>query len=165
MAAWRGVAPLASVAVSDELIENCVLDGRCDRRAQKSTVRHERESPQKIPRSCAITVGPPAARTPRTLQAGHSAPAAAGGHRAKRLAEASRESTLHGDSNRPVLLLSVSRYQTFQLAMAGSSCTPAIKYYPLRSEERRVGKEGRSRWSPYHLKKKTQKGLEGHNST
>src|ERR1051325_8504069 len=24
-----------------------------------------------------------------------------------------------------------------------------------RSEERRVGKEGRSRWSPYHLKKKT----------
>src|SRR5256885_16242107 len=26
---------------------------------------------------------------------------------------------------------------------------------PLRSEERRVGKEGRSRWSPYHLQKKT----------
>src|SRR3712207_9510925 len=25
-----------------------------------------------------------------------------------------------------------------------------------RSEERRVGKECRSRWSPYHLKKKTQ---------
>src|SRR5258708_35829902 len=25
---------------------------------------------------------------------------------------------------------------------------------PIRSEERRVGKEGRSRWSPYHLKKK-----------
>src|SRR6202162_6544172 len=24
----------------------------------------------------------------------------------------------------------------------------------LRSEERRVGKEGRSRWAPYHLKKK-----------
>src|SRR3989442_12648543 len=24
-----------------------------------------------------------------------------------------------------------------------------------RSEERRVGKEGRSRWSPYHYKKKT----------
>src|SRR2546430_1747158 len=24
----------------------------------------------------------------------------------------------------------------------------------LRSEERRVGEEGRSRWSPYHLKKK-----------
>src|SRR2546429_9352883 len=47
MAAWRGVAPLASVAVSDELIENCVLDGRCDRRAQKSTVRHERESRRK----------------------------------------------------------------------------------------------------------------------
>src|SRR2546422_359471 len=28
---------------------------------------------------------------------------------------------------------------------------------PPRSEERRVGKESRSRWSPYHLKKK--KGL------
>src|SRR6266545_7113179 len=27
----------------------------------------------------------------------------------------------------------------------------------LRSEERRVGKECRSRWSPYHLKKKKQK--------
>src|SRR2546429_9355929 len=26
-----------------------------------------------------------------------------------------------------------------------------------RSEERRVGKEGRSRWSPYHLKKKKRK--------
>src|SRR2546425_12372837 len=26
---------------------------------------------------------------------------------------------------------------------------------PTRSEERRVGKECRSRWSPYHLKKKT----------
>src|SRR3712207_9266022 len=25
---------------------------------------------------------------------------------------------------------------------------------PVRSEERRVGKECRSRWSPYHLKKK-----------
>src|SRR2546426_8310514 len=27
----------------------------------------------------------------------------------------------------------------------------------LRSEERRVGEEGRSRWSPYHLKKKKKK--------
>ena len=27
----------------------------------------------------------------------------------------------------------------------------------LRSEERRVGKECRSRWSPYHEKKKTRK--------
>src|SRR2546423_7227503 len=29
----------------------------------------------------------------------------------------------------------------------------------LRSEERRVGKECRSRWSPYHLKKKRKKML------
>src|SRR5256886_8080106 len=28
---------------------------------------------------------------------------------------------------------------------------------PGRSEERRVGEEGRSRWSPYHLKKKKKK--------
>src|SRR3989440_12831505 len=28
------------------------------------------------------------------------------------------------------------------------NCT--FKYMPLRSEERRVGKECRSRWSPYH---------------
>src|SRR3989337_3408445 len=28
-----------------------------------------------------------------------------------------------------------------------------------RSEERRVGKEGRSRWSPYHLKKKKKEQL------
>ena len=32
---------------------------------------------------------------------------------------------------------------------AGSS-TGEKNYYPLRSEERRVGKECRSRWSPYH---------------
>src|SRR5260370_26710733 len=25
-----------------------------------------------------------------------------------------------------------------------------VERYPYRSEERRVGKEGRSRWSPYH---------------
>src|SRR5256886_8756632 len=31
----------------------------------------------------------------------------------------------------------------------------------LRSEERRVGKECRSRWSPYHLKKKKKKQTEG----
>src|SRR5262252_10120311 len=30
----------------------------------------------------------------------------------------------------------------------------AIILYGLRSEERRVGKECRSRWSPYHSKKK-----------
>src|SRR2546422_9786340 len=29
-----------------------------------------------------------------------------------------------------------------------------IKLEPMRSEERRVGEEGRSRWSPCHLKKK-----------
>src|SRR2546425_12541422 len=33
---------------------------------------------------------------------------------------------------------------------------PAVTATP-RSEERRVGEECRSRWSPYHLKKKTEK--------
>src|SRR5256886_4791229 len=31
----------------------------------------------------------------------------------------------------------------------------ALRRLSSRSEERRVGKEGRSRWSPYHLKKKS----------
>src|SRR3989338_11587972 len=38
-------------------------------------------------------------------------------------------------------------------------CTDRLRIFhdpllPARSEERRVGEEGRSRWSPYHLKKK-----------
>src|SRR2546426_11191755 len=33
-----------------------------------------------------------------------------------------------------------------------------LEYY-LRSEERRVGEEGRSRWSPYHLKKKKKNNI------
>src|SRR6202000_3529855 len=32
---------------------------------------------------------------------------------------------------------------------------PFHGFWPERSEERRVGKECRSRWSPYHSKKKT----------
>src|SRR5687767_15685444 len=34
------------------------------------------------------------------------------------------------------------------------SISPSRKHTGLRSEERRVGKECRSRWSPYHEKKK-----------
>src|ERR1051325_9443049 len=34
------------------------------------------------------------------------------------------------------------------------SGTATAERYTVRSEERRVGKEWRSRWSPYHLKKK-----------
>src|SRR2546429_52780 len=40
------------------------------------------------------------------------------------------------------------------LAAADGSTAAFIGLYKLRSEERRVGKECRSRWSPYHLKKK-----------
>src|SRR5256885_12659644 len=44
-------------------------------------------------------------------------------------------------------------------AMAAGSCTASRRasisgLSSRRSEERRVGKECRSRWSPYHLKKK-----------
>src|SRR2546422_3965658 len=35
------------------------------------------------------------------------------------------------------------------------------RFGTLRSEERRVGKEGRSRWSPYPLKKKQRRSQEG----
>src|ERR1044072_9540057 len=47
-------------------------------------------------------------------------------------------------------------------AKAGNSASTAARNASenrcgvcMRSEERRVGKEGRSRWSPYHLKKET----------
>src|SRR2546430_12513246 len=36
----------------------------------------------------------------------------------------------------------------------GAARVPADVHAVYRSEERRVGKECRSRWSPYHLKKK-----------
>src|SRR2546429_8292342 len=39
-------------------------------------------------------------------------------------------------------------------AAAGEQLQASILKTPVRSEERRVGKECRSRWSPYHLKKK-----------
>src|SRR5687767_15957603 len=35
---------------------------------------------------------------------------------------------------------------------------------PFRSEERRVGKECRSRWSPYHQKKEQRRSYERHKS-
>src|SRR5438309_9214689 len=47
------------------------------------------------------------------------------------------------------------RWQTFGRA-SGSWLVIREPWWPLhRSEERRVGKECRSRWSPYHEKKKT----------
>src|SRR3712207_6585441 len=35
-------------------------------------------------------------------------------------------------------------------ALMATTLVPAVALAPLRSEERRVGKECRSRWSPYH---------------
>src|SRR5256884_9312166 len=45
---------------------------------------------------------------------------------------------------------------TIEIAAAGANCNVNTAPTPCndRSEERRVGKECRSRWSPYHLKKK-----------
>src|SRR6266496_5182515 len=39
------------------------------------------------------------------------------------------------------------------------STAPPATSKPARSEERRVGKECRSRWSPYHEKKNTKKKI------
>ena len=45
----------------------------------------------------------------------------------------------------------VDKGETFTLTPKGvTSPAGSIGYYLLRSEERRVGKECRSRWSPYH---------------
>ena len=43
-----------------------------------------------------------------------------------------------------------ARYTGAAHAQAVNSGTAALKVALLRSEERRVGKECRSRWSPYH---------------
>src|SRR6266850_5849202 len=45
----------------------------------------------------------------------------------------------------------VSRAQV----QAEAAAFAAVFRWPRRSEERRVGKECRSRWSPYHYKKKS----------
>src|SRR5258708_37385884 len=48
------------------------------------------------------------------------------------------------------LLMSMASW----LAASASSRRPRSERRIARSEERRGGEEGRSRWSPYHLKKK-----------
>src|SRR3989338_1966562 len=52
-------------------------------------------------------------------------------------------SDLLADKDKPVLVFDSCIH-------SGDTLDPVKK----RSEERRVGKEGRSRWAPYHLKKK-----------
>src|SRR5256885_4439528 len=43
------------------------------------------------------------------------------------------------------------RQNNFDLIVTGSSqARGMVRHYIMRSEERRVGKECRSRWSPYH---------------
>src|SRR2546430_8197624 len=52
-------------------------------------------------------------------------------------------------SGTEVAMLSVNRYRIRHRAQAGSGAARTLERL-LRSEERRVGKECRSRWSPYH---------------
>src|ERR1039457_2611887 len=46
-------------------------------------------------------------------------------------------------------------FTPIQLARALAGSRKELVHGPSRSEERRVGKEGRFRWAPYHLKKKS----------
>ena len=65
---------------------------------------------------------------------------------------------LFGGLNLAILLSHLSRYFGFILIAVGlvimlltrEKKAPEPKVEPERSEERRVGKECRSRWSPYH---------------
>ena len=57
-----------------------------------------------------------------------------------------------GELAEPVVS-SILEHTTGHGAMVGKTQIQSVKYYNLdaiRSEERRVGKECRSRWSPYH---------------
>src|SRR5256886_16323708 len=61
------------------------------------------------------------------------------------------------ECERPVMLYSVGKDSAVMLHLAVKAFYPAPPPFPLlhvdttwRSEERRVGKECRSRWSPYH---------------
>ena len=47
-------------------------------------------------------------------------------------------------------LLPLPAQETYQKEIFISSRGDTLQYRLLRSEERRVGKECRSRWSPYH---------------
>src|SRR5256886_9062632 len=49
------------------------------------------------------------------------------------------------------------RVRDLDVAWLKERCAKLVDDNQHRSEERRVGEEGRSRWSPYHLKKKKNK--------
>src|SRR2546425_692656 len=51
----------------------------------------------------------------------------------------------------------MSPSNTVHFTTRSSELPPYASVALMRSEERRVGEEGRSRWSPYHLKKKKKK--------
>src|SRR3712207_6914735 len=67
-----------------------------------------------------------------------------------------RRLTVTGSTMRPRTtaqkgaIASALREKAWPLLDAGRCAPPIFKVFPLRSEERRVGKECRSRWSPYH---------------
>src|SRR5260370_27216723 len=47
-------------------------------------------------------------------------------------------------------IVDVGIYDPVRLTIQGRDCIVEVAEVPDRSEERRVGKECRSRWSPYH---------------
>src|SRR5256885_13979253 len=54
------------------------------------------------------------------------------------------------NGERMVHLVSADKQRLLALGVALGMRAEWLQYKPLRSEERRVGKECRSRWSPYH---------------
>src|SRR3546814_15327315 len=65
----------------------------------------------------------------------------------------------HGDTRRAGRESAATALLDWAIALLWPALAPCLVICPARSEERRVGKECvrtcRSRWSPYHKKKKT----------
>src|SRR2546427_12080676 len=59
-------------------------------------------------------------------------------------------SSAHRQPDQTAKLVSGARGQGFKVIIAGAGLSAALPGFAARSEERRVGKECRSRWSPYH---------------
>src|SRR6266705_3627223 len=65
-----------------------------------------------------------------------------------------RHTSSYGDWSSDVCSSDLPRRESTCCASASTWTSTRTAISPARSEERRVGKECRSRWSPYYLKKK-----------
>src|SRR5690554_7985061 len=63
------------------------------------------------------------------------------------------------DDTDAMLRVFSSNSRDFDIGAAGTTMRFLTAYLAKRSEERRVGKECRSRWSPYHEKKKKKQSV------